>query len=89
MQPSIRPQASHDLQSSRSGGFTLIFVKLRDLPSVDELARDVDDALAVATARTVLERAREEIRAGAGHRETCRERLVEALAAARRPRPAA
>jgi L-seryl-tRNA(Ser) seleniumtransferase len=40
-------------------------VELRDLPSVDELTRDVDDPLAVDAARTVLERAREEIRAGA------------------------
>ena len=40
-------------------------MELRDLPSVDELARDVDDPLAVDAARTVLERAREEIRAGA------------------------
>jgi L-seryl-tRNA(Ser) seleniumtransferase len=40
-------------------------VELRDLPSVDELARGVDDPLAVDAARTVLERAREEIRAGA------------------------
>ena len=38
-------------------------VQLRDLPSVDVLARDVDDPLAVAAARTVLARAREEIRA--------------------------
>jgi L-seryl-tRNA(Ser) seleniumtransferase len=40
-------------------------MELRDLPSVDELARDVDDPLAVDAARAVLERAREEIRAGA------------------------
>jgi L-seryl-tRNA(Ser) seleniumtransferase len=40
-------------------------VELRDLPSVDELARGVDDPLAVEAARTVLDRAREEIRAGA------------------------
>jgi L-seryl-tRNA(Ser) seleniumtransferase len=40
-------------------------VELRDLPSVDELARGVDDPLAVDAARAVLERAREEIRAGA------------------------
>ena len=39
-------------------------MQLRDLPSVDELARAVDDPLAVDAARTVLERAREEIRAG-------------------------
>ncbi len=40
-------------------------MRLRDLPSVDELARDVEDPLAVDAARAVLERAREEIRAGA------------------------
>jgi L-seryl-tRNA(Ser) seleniumtransferase len=39
-------------------------VKLRDLPSVDELARTTDDPLAVDAARTVLARAREEIQAG-------------------------
>jgi L-seryl-tRNA(Ser) seleniumtransferase len=39
-------------------------VELRDLPSVDELARAVDDPLAVDAARTVLARARERIRAG-------------------------
>jgi L-seryl-tRNA(Ser) seleniumtransferase len=44
-------------------------VKLRDLPSVDELLRDERLAaepheLALATARTVLERAREQIKAG-------------------------
>jgi L-seryl-tRNA(Ser) seleniumtransferase len=39
-------------------------VELRDLPSVDELARGVDDPLAVDAARSVVERAREEIRAG-------------------------
>jgi L-seryl-tRNA(Ser) seleniumtransferase len=40
-------------------------VELRDLPSVDELARGLDDPLAIDAARTVLDRAREEIRAGA------------------------
>ena len=40
-------------------------MELRDLPSVDELTRDVDDPLAVTAARAVLDRAREEIRAGA------------------------
>src|SRR6476659_8240435 len=40
-------------------------MKLRDLPSVDELARGVDDPLAVDAARRVPERARAEIRAGA------------------------
>jgi len=59
-------------------------VELRNLPSVDELARGVDDPLAVDAARTVLERAREEIRAGAdpGDLEA---RVREELAAARAP----
>src|ERR671931_4702 len=39
-------------------------MELRDLPSVDELARTVDDPLAVDAARTVLARAREKISAG-------------------------
>jgi L-seryl-tRNA(Ser) seleniumtransferase len=59
-------------------------VRLRDLPSVDELVRGVDDALAVPAARTVLEQAREEIRAGADPGDLG-ERLADALAAARRP----
>jgi L-seryl-tRNA(Ser) seleniumtransferase len=40
-------------------------VNLRDLPSVDELARGLEDPLAVDAARSVLARAREEIQAGA------------------------
>jgi L-seryl-tRNA(Ser) seleniumtransferase len=59
-------------------------VRLRDLPSVDELARGIVDPLAVDAARDVLERAREEIRAGADPGDL-RARLGEALAAARRP----
>src|ERR687887_1247855 len=39
-------------------------MKLRDLPSVDELARKLDDPLAVDAARAVLARARETIAAG-------------------------
>src|SRR5262245_53121347 len=39
-------------------------MRLRDLPSVDELARAVDDPLAVDAARSVLAAARDEIRAG-------------------------
>jgi L-seryl-tRNA(Ser) seleniumtransferase len=59
-------------------------VNLRDLPSVDELARASRDPLAVEAARTVLERVREEIRAGfePGDLE---QRLEEELRAARRP----
>jgi L-seryl-tRNA(Ser) seleniumtransferase len=43
---------------------TLCRVELRDLPSVDELARALDDPLAVDAARAVLTRARADIRAG-------------------------
>src|SRR3954469_19014696 len=39
-------------------------MNLRDLPAVDELARSVDDPLAVDAARRVLDRAREDIQAG-------------------------
>src|SRR5919197_6479486 len=39
-------------------------MRLRDLPSVDELARTVEDPLAVDAARAVLARARETIGAG-------------------------
>jgi len=59
-------------------------VRLRDLPSVDELARGIDDPLVVDAARDVLERAREEIRAGADPGDL-RARLGDALADARRP----
>ena len=59
-------------------------MRLQDLPSVDELVRGVDDPLAVAAARDVLERAREEIRAGTEPTDL-RGRLDEALAAARQP----
>ena len=60
-------------------------MKLRDLPSVDELARGNDDPLAVDAARIVLARAREEIQAGAdpGDLEA---RLGEELASARSAR---
>src|SRR5204863_6571458 len=47
----------------RRGGGRLL-MELRDLPSVDELVRGNDDPLAVDAARAVLERARDEIRAG-------------------------
>jgi L-seryl-tRNA(Ser) seleniumtransferase len=40
-------------------------MELRDLPSVDELAREAGDPLAVDAARIVIDLAREEIRAGA------------------------
>src|SRR5438128_5564472 len=60
-------------------------MELRDLPSVDELARDVADPLAVDAARAVLSRAREEIRAGADPGDL-RARLQAELAGARAPR---
>jgi L-seryl-tRNA(Ser) seleniumtransferase len=60
-------------------------MRLRDLPSVDELARGIDDSLAVDAARTVLAQAREEIRAGADPGDLA-ERLRSELARARRPR---
>jgi L-seryl-tRNA(Ser) seleniumtransferase len=59
-------------------------VRLRDLPSVDELARDAGDPLAVEAAREVLARAREEIQAGVDPGDL-RERLADELAAARTP----
>jgi L-seryl-tRNA(Ser) seleniumtransferase len=59
--------------------------RLRDLPSVDELARGADDPLAVDAARMVLVRAREQIRAGADPGDLG-EQLREELAAARAPR---
>jgi len=60
-------------------------MRLRDLPSVDELARGIDDPLAVDAARAVLAQAREEIRAGADPGDLG-ERLHAELARARRPR---
>ncbi|MFL5945164.1 MAG: L-seryl-tRNA(Sec) selenium transferase [Gaiellaceae bacterium] len=59
--------------------------RLRDLPSVDELARSVDDPLAVEAARVVLARAREQIQRG-GDPGDLRELLQEELSAARAPR---
>jgi L-seryl-tRNA(Ser) seleniumtransferase len=60
-------------------------MELRDLPSVDELARDVDDPLAVEAARAVLGYAREEIRAGAEPGDLAA-RLEAELVALRAPR---
>jgi L-seryl-tRNA(Ser) seleniumtransferase len=60
-------------------------VKLRDLPSVDELAREAGDPLAVDAARAVIDRAREEIQAGADPGNLAA-RLREELVEARRPR---
>jgi L-seryl-tRNA(Ser) seleniumtransferase len=59
-------------------------MRLRDLPSVDELAREMDDPLAVDAARVVLARAREEIRAGAEPGDLPA-RLRDELATVRRP----
>ena len=59
-------------------------MRLRDLPSVDELARAVDDPLAVDAARAVLARAREDITAGFDPGDLV-ERLGAELEAARRP----
>lgn len=59
-------------------------MRLRDLPSVDELARDAGDPLAVEAARAVLARAREEIQAGVDPGDL-RARLDDELAAARTP----
>src|SRR5689334_5573838 len=60
-------------------------MELRDLPSVDELIRGVVDPLAVDAARRVLERAREEIRAGADPGDLGA-RVNQELEGARRPR---
>src|SRR5438309_1747467 len=60
-------------------------MELRDLPSVDELAREAGDPLAVDAARAVIERARDEIRAG-GDPGDLAARLREELVDARRPR---
>ncbi|HZR93295.1 MAG TPA: L-seryl-tRNA(Sec) selenium transferase [Gaiellaceae bacterium] len=60
-------------------------MELRDLPSVDELARSADDPLAVDAARAVIGRAREEIRAGADPGDLVA-RLQEELRTLRQPR---
>ena len=60
-------------------------MELRDLPSVDELAREAGDPLAVDAARTVIDRAREEIQAGVDPGDLTA-RLREELADTRQPR---
>ena len=60
-------------------------MRLRDLPSVDELARGSDDPLAVEAARAILARAREDMQAGADPGDL-EERLQEELSAARSAR---
>jgi L-seryl-tRNA(Ser) seleniumtransferase len=59
-------------------------MELRDLPSVDELARQSDDSLAVDAARVVIDRAREAIRAGAEPGDLAAHLQAE-LESARRP----
>jgi L-seryl-tRNA(Ser) seleniumtransferase len=59
-------------------------MRLRDLPSVDELARGNGDPRAVEAARSVLGRAREQIRAG-GNPGDLGARLDEELATVRAP----
>ena len=59
-------------------------MELRDLPSVDELAREVDDPLAVEAARSVIDRARDELRSGVDPGDLVA-RVREQLAAARQP----
>jgi len=60
-------------------------VELRDLPSVDQLAREAGDPLAVDAARAVIDRARAEIQEG-GDPGDLTARLREELADARQPR---
>ncbi len=60
-------------------------MRLRDLPSVDELARAVGDPLAVDAARVVLARAREEIKAGHEPGDLAA-RMKEEIASLREPR---
>jgi L-seryl-tRNA(Ser) seleniumtransferase len=60
-------------------------MRLRDLPSVDELARGIDDPLAIAAARSLLERAREQIREGLDPGDLLA-RLRDELRRARAPR---
>jgi L-seryl-tRNA(Ser) seleniumtransferase len=60
-------------------------MELRDLPSVDELAREAGDPLAVDAARAVIDRARQEIQAGTDPGDLGARLRVE-LSEARRPR---
>src|SRR5204862_332660 len=83
--PAAARTGSTRTSRSRPTRSSLSRVELRDLPSVDELARGSDDPLAVDAARAVLARAREEIRAGAEPGDLTA-RLREELHAARAPR---
>jgi L-seryl-tRNA(Ser) seleniumtransferase len=60
-------------------------MRLRDLPSVDALTRGLDDPLATDVARSLLDHAREQIRAGTDPGDL-HGRLRDALSAARAPR---
>src|SRR5206468_1920394 len=73
----------HAAQGRRAVAFAAM--ELRDLPSVDELARKAGDPLAVDAARAVIDRAREQIRAGVDPGDLAA-RLREELADARQPR---
>jgi L-seryl-tRNA(Ser) seleniumtransferase len=59
-------------------------VELRDLPSVDELAREANDPLAVEAARSVIDQARDELRSGVDPGDLVA-RVRSRLAAARQP----
>src|SRR5204862_6121013 len=82
--PAAARTGSTRTSRSRPTRSSLSRVELRDLPSVDELARGSDDPLAVDAARAVLARAREEIRAGADPGDLAK-RLEDELARARQP----
>src|SRR4051812_18561405 len=81
------PAAGWEARTSRTRRTrsSVCAMELRDLPSVDELAREADDPLAVDAARAVIDRAREEIEAGADPGDLTA-RLREELDDARRPR---
>src|SRR3954451_16406146 len=81
------PAAGWEARTSRTRRTrsSVCAMELRDLPSVDELAREADDPLAVDAARAVIDRAREEIQAGADPGDLTA-RLREELDDARRPR---
>src|SRR5207245_3018315 len=83
LQASVRREPGGTRQGRRAVAFSAM--RLRDLPSVDELARGNDDPRAVAAARSVLGRAREQIRAGENPGDLAA--LLDAeLAAGRAPR---
>src|SRR5262249_60869424 len=80
-----RARASSRTVKQRGRIYRVPAMELRDLPSVDELARESDDPLAVDAARAVIDCAREEIQAGADPGDLAA-RVREELADARRPR---